>query len=57
VNRECYGIGYGIIDLGARFITMTYKLQTQQFLDCLEESLVEMVDVATKNQQQQTQQQ
>jgi carnitine O-palmitoyltransferase 2 len=47
VGPDCFGIGYGTRDdLGtARFSISSFGLANNQFIECLEESLVEMNDL------------
>eukprot|EP00049_Salpingoeca_infusionum_P025481 m.19654 g.19654 ORF g.19654 m.19654 type:complete len:665 (+) comp8060_c0_seq2:89-2083(+) len=47
VNKDCYGIGYGIINIGARLSVMSYKRDTQQLLDCIEQGMADMLTVAS----------
>lgn len=42
VGPDCYGIGYGVRDIGARFCVMSYHRQTSEFVKALADSVFDI---------------
>lgn len=45
-NRDCFGIGYGITDEGARLMISSYKLGTNELSDHIKQAMKDIATVA-----------